>query len=177
MRVIERTFVGGVFFLVGLLVVSCAPWRDEPPEATGPKKPVGIPKSEMKNPWARAKVGDYILVRETGTRHLKIEVVKANDIEVLVHVGEGDDPEDYTVYNLQEEERNYRTPEQLDGFVSMVEAMEDVGGKKIRVKIITLQGQGNTIVNTISDQVPLDGVIRSVRNDAIGYDIIDFLKN
>ena len=130
----------------------------------------------MRNPWARAKVGDWYIQRVRGARHLKIEVVRVSDVEVLVHVGEGEEPEDYLAYNLQDEERRYRAPEEIDGFVSKEEKTEKVGGKEIRVTVYTLESPEVRIVNTISDDVPLDGLIRSVRNGKVHHQVLDFEK-
>lgn len=179
MRCKRVTYLAGAVVLAGLIAAGCAPWRDDPPPSDGDDdSPKGIPKSEMKNPWARAKVGDYIIVRTAGEgRHIKLEVVKANDIEVLVDVGQGPEDDRYEAYNLQEEEQKHQRPEQIPGFVSKTERMENVGGKTIKIFEYTLQGEGNTIVNTYSNEVPLDGLVRAVRNDKVTFEIIDFLKN
>ena len=162
-----------------LIGIGCAPWKDEERKrAEAQKQEKRISKSEMKNPWARAKVGDWILLRRAGAlRHMKVEVVKATELEVVVDTGDGEGEDRYTAYNLEEEERDLRPFDQTPGFVSVVEKLEDVGGKEILTKIVTLEGNGNTIVNTYSDDVPLDGMVRSARNDKMMFEVIDFLKN
>lgn len=174
--------VASAAVLVWLLLAGCAPWAEEEArreaEAAAAAGKPKIPKSEMKNQWARAKVGDWILLRIPGSRrHQKIEVVKATDVEVLVDTGKGEGEDRYEAINLEDEEKSYKRPEELEGFVSKVEKTENVGGKMIKVVEYTLQGQGNTIINTFSRDVPLDGMVRSVRNNKVGYEVIDFQKN
>ena len=172
-------YKGIVVALSILIGIGCAPWKEEERKrAEAAKQEKRIPKSEMKNLWARAKVGDWILLRTPGEqRHMKVEVVKATDLEVVVDTGEGEGEDRYTAYNLEEEERDLRPYDQTPGFVSVVERLENVGGKEILTKIVTLEGNGNTIVNTYSDEVPLDGMVRSARNDKVMFEVIDFLKN
>ena len=163
-----------------LIGIGCAPWKEEErkrAEAAKREEQKRIPKSEMKNPYARAKVGDWYIIRTPGTRQMKIVVIKANDLEVLVKPEHSDDPEQIAVYNLEEEERSYIPPDQYPDVVSVEEKTMDVGGKMIKVKVVTRESGPNRLVTTWSAEVPIDGIVRSVRNDKVVQEVIDFLKN
>ena len=93
----------------------------------------------------------------------------------------GDDPDNseaYVTMDLQELEGSFVPIREKPGYKDMQETTMNLAGKTIRVKIYTLQSEdGVTIVNTFSPDVPLDGMVRSVRNGETGYSIIDFNKN
>ncbi|MCZ6602029.1 MAG: hypothetical protein O6952_03375 [Planctomycetota bacterium] len=170
-----KAVVVALSILIGL---GCAPWKDEERKrAEAQKQEKRISKSDMKNPYARAKVGDWYIIRTPGTRQMKIVVIKANDLEVLIKPEHSDDPEEIGVYNLEDEEKSYIPPDQYPDVVSVEEKTMDVGGKMIHVKVVTRESGPNRLVTTWSAEVPIDGIVRSVRNDKVVQEVIDFLKN
>lgn len=170
--------VAGVSALLAVLFFACGPeWSGETIEKAEEQAPPKVDKSTMKNPWARAKVGDWYMVRGGGaTRQIKIEVVKVTDVEVQVQVGDGDDAY-FEVYNLQEEESKYVDPESYPDVKSVEEQVIDVGGKPLTCRVVTRENENGKLVNTYSRDLPLDGIVRSVRDGKIGQDVIDFHKN
>ena len=168
----------GALLAVLVLVFACGPkWSGETAEREEEEAPPKVDKSTMKNPWARAKVGDWYMVRGgAGARQIKIEVIRVSDVEVQVQIGEGENAE-FDVYNLHEEEGKYIAPEDLPDIKSIEQKVIDVGGKPIKCTIVTRENENGRLVNTYSRELPLDGIVKSVRDGFVGQDVIDFHKN
>lgn len=162
--------------LFALILCGCEPaWEPAADDAWEEKDESEdrIPRSEMRNPWARAEVGDWYEVGLQGGRTLRLEVIKVSDVEVLVQPEQGEP----IPYNLMEEEEKYKAPGERPNVVHVEEKTMEVGGKTIRCTVVTRENDDVRLVNTYSDDLPLDGMVRSVRNGVVHHEVVDFHKN